>query len=407
MKKLISLLMCLILVMALPLPAYAEEDGTEPTSQSQSEGTGGNSGDTSDDSKTEDSGGSKDESTSGDQNEGSGEATEGTVPKDHTHTWVKVTVPSTCAEEGGTVVMCSTCGAVDSVEVTPKLDHTYDSVCDAECNVCKAIREVKHKFSAAWSRNSRKHWHTCSVCGAKDGEADHYPGPAATEERDQFCLTCGLLMTPRLGHTHKYDPAWTVDGTGHWHACAGCDVQKDFESHVYDDPCNPQCSVCGYTAPAANSYGDAYSADENGHWAFCTLCGEMTVPEAHIPAETAAEDEATLCVVCGYELAPAKAHTHEFGPDWFRDETDHWKTCQCGETSDKSAHTWDEGTEDKAQGVIVYLCTVCGAERSEAIPEVGFPWAIVLTALGAAILGCVVTLIVLLVPPKRSRKFLK
>ncbi len=422
MKKIISFLLCLALVMTLTLPAMATEDDAGSHTPGQSEGavksgdTGngsdnsgssgngsdnpGNSGDGSDNSGNSGSGSDNSGST------GSGsDATQGTVSEGHSHTWVKVTVPATCVEEGGIVVMCSTCEAIESVVVSPKVAHTYDNACDPDCNVCKATREVKHKFSTAWDKNSRKHWHTCSVCGAKDGESDHFPGPAATEEQDQFCLTCGLLMTPRKVHTHKYGSDWSVDETGHWYACASCEEKKDFAYHEYDNLCDPDCNVCGFASPTAHSWDETYTADETGHWTVCVLCGEKMDAAPHTPAESAAEDEALLCAVCGYELEPAKVHVHEFVLEW--DEQNHWNACECGETSDMAAHSWDEGAEDQEQGVVTFRCTACDAQRSESVPEAGFPWMIVLIGALVAILGCGIALIFLLKPKKGSGKFAK
>ncbi len=39
----------------------------------------------------------------------------------------------------------------------------------------------------------------CSVCGHEYGnKAPHVPGPAATEEQPQSCLTCGIILQPKL-----------------------------------------------------------------------------------------------------------------------------------------------------------------------------------------------------------------
>ena len=79
------------------------------------------------------------------------------------HNWNggAVQIPATCKEEGAFVYVCSVCGGA-LIEIIPKLTtHTYDNACDPDCNVCGAVRETAHKFSTAWSKNSREHWHTC------------------------------------------------------------------------------------------------------------------------------------------------------------------------------------------------------------------------------------------------------
>lgn len=64
---------------------------------------------------------------------------------------------------------------------------------------------------------------------------------------------------------------------------------------------------------------------------------------------------------------------HSFGPDWKFDSDNHWQVCSCGETSAKSAHTWDSGTVTTAatsssEGVMTYHCTTCGFTKTETIP---------------------------------------
>ena len=60
-----------------------------------------------------------------------------------------------------------------------------------------------HAWSTVWSKNETTHWHECTNCYAKNDEADHTPGPAATEEQPQTCTECGYELNPELGHQHK------------------------------------------------------------------------------------------------------------------------------------------------------------------------------------------------------------
>lgn len=324
------------------------------------------------------------------------------------HNWNggSVTIPATCKEEGAFVYLCSGCGGA-LVEVIPRLTtHTYDNACDPDCNVCGAVREVEHKFSAAWSKNFQEHWHACTLCGEKKDVGKHYPGPAATEEEAQICLTCGYVMTPRLNHTHEFQEELSFDETGHWYACEGCEEQGDYESHVYDGPCDPDCNVCGYVTEAAHDYDGTWQYDETGHWAVCTLCGAESVPEAHIPGPEATADKAQFCMVCGSELAPAQEHVHEYPAQWETDETSHWKQCQCGEKSQLAAHSWDEGSENK-DGTITYVCQVCRTERAEEAPEPSgaFPWWIVILV-GILVLACgAVVLLLFAIKKKPAGKF--
>lgn len=319
------------------------------------------------------------------------------------HYWgITETIEPTCKEEGAKGYGCTICGGV-LVEVIPKLDtHTYDNKCDPDCNVCGFTRTTEHKFNKLWSRDSREHWHACTLCGEKSDVARHIPGPAATEDEDQICLTCGLIMTPKLGHVHDYDSSWSFDEDGHWYACDGCDDKKDQDEHVFDDACDPDCNVCGYETDTAHTYGDTWSSDEDGHWNVCSECGEESKPVPHVPGPEATETDAQLCTVCGFEIAPPKEHVHEFPEDWKSDSENHWKECECGETEASAAHTWDEGTE--GEGILIYLCTECGEERTEVVEEAGFPWGILAVVLILA-LAAVVAILVVILLKKPAGKF--
>lgn len=315
------------------------------------------------------------------------------------HVWdVTATIPATCLEEGATAYGCSTCERIE-YEIIPKLTtHTYDNVCDPDCNVCGATRVTEHTYSKTWSKNAKGHWHACTKCGAQTDNGSHYPGPAATEEKAQICLTCGYTLTAKLNHTHKYASAWTSDETGHWYACEGCDEEKDFSEHSYDDACDPDCNICGYRTATAHSFDGTWTSDETGHWGKCTVCGEEGDPVPHTPGPEATEEEAQVCEICGFEIAPALEHEHTFQEPWLSDAENHWQACECEELSDPVPHTWDEGTEDKEAGTMVFTCTECGETRSEALPEPesGFPWWIVIVILLLGVIGAAVALVVVL-----------
>lgn len=270
---------------------------------------------------------------------------------------VTATVPATCKEEGATAYGCSACKRIE-YEVIPKLTtHTYDNDCDPECNVCGAVREAAHKYSTAWSKDGLTHWHACTKCGDKADVGKHVPGPAATEEKAQLCLTCGYVLTSRLKHTHDYEKEFSNDETGHWYACAGCEERRDFAAHTYDNSCDPDCNVCGYVTDTAHTADDQWSSDETGHWHICTACGEFFQFGDHVPGDGG------QCAACGFVLAPTEqTHTHAGEGDWLSDESFHWKRCQCGEDMDKEAHVWKESGR---------ICTVCGVEKTAQKADTG------------------------------------
>lgn len=248
----------------------------------------------------------------------------------------------------------------------------------------------------------------CTVCGKKVDEGDHYPGPAATEEKDQICLTCGYLLTRKLSHVHKFETEYTSDESGHWYACKDCNEKKDFSAHTYENPCDAKCSVCGFERENAHTYGDTFQYDEEYHWVVCTLCGNEGDHILHVPGDAATEDRGQICTVCGKELAPPLNHVHQ--PEkWTYDEQTHQGVCSCGMTMEEEPHTWDQGVENP-DGTMTFTCTQCGAERQEGEPKAAegeFPWVLVI-GIGALVLaiGAAAVLVAALVK-KPSGKYAK
>ncbi len=313
------------------------------------------------------------------------------------HTWSsKIAVAATCKAEGRKDYAC-VCGAAKSEKIEKLTTHTYDNICDDTCNVCELTREIKHNISNAWSRNSRHHWHECTVCKLKFDDEPHYPGPAATEDQDQLCLVCGLLMTPKKGHVHKYQETFTSNESGHWYACEGCTDQKDMQEHVYDNECDPDCNVCGYMTDYAHYYGDTLLSNEAEHWGVCTICGVEGSREAHIPGEEATADSPQTCIICGLEMAPATNHVHEVQTgSWTYDTQTHRAACSCGEVMQEGPHTWGQGRENE-DGSVSSFCTQCGAERLEAAPQADSAFPVWILVVLGVLLVCTIAAVVALI----------
>ena len=109
-----------------------------------------------------------------------------------------VLVEPTCGEGGLREYFCTLCYEryVENLPATG--EHTYDNACDADCNVCGAVRAINHDFAAATCTKPK----TCKVCGATDGE--------------------------KLGHSYKK-------------VITKATLTKDGKSENV-------CTVCGYTA---------------------------------------------------------------------------------------------------------------------------------------------------------------
>lgn len=230
------------------------------------------------------------------------------------HKWNSgtVTKKATCKEEGELTITCTGCGATKT-EVIPVSDkHTWtkwekidDQTHKRVCTVCEKEETGDHAYKTSWSKDRNNHYHECSVCKDQKDVEKHIPGPAATETTAQTCKTCGYVIQAALGHTHDYAEEYTTDESGHWYACAGCEEKGSYAEHEFENPCDPDCAVCGYTREAGHEYGEEWVTDTDNHYHVCAGCGDIQDQQAHTPGAEATETMAQTCTVCGYELAPA------------------------------------------------------------------------------------------------------
>lgn len=314
-----------------------------------------------------------------------------------THSWKEeITKQPTCKEDGAKVKSCTVCNYKESILLTKLTVHTYDSACDPECNVCEREREIEHDFNKTWSKDEKSHWHECTKCGAKKDKDEHDAGPAATEEKAQVCLTCAYVIAPKKSHVHSYGKEWTSDEVGHWHACTGCDEEKDYSSHKFSDDCDSDCNTCGYERENSHSYDKVWETSNFEHWQVCTVCGEESEHEKHAAGPEATDKDPQICTICQFELSPKLEHTHDFGSEYAYSKDNHWKECQCGEQSVPEPHTWDKG-RDSGRNLLTYRCTVCDAEKTEEAPSTGFPWIIVILVILAMVCaGGIAVLVIIL-----------
>jgi len=223
------------------------------------------------------------------------------------HKWDEgvITTEATCIQVGEKTYTCSECQEKRTEELPMLTTHTYQNDCDPECEFCHAVREITHSYNENWSADETGHWHECAVCGEKkEVPIAHTPGAAPTETEPQTCLECGYIIQPALGHTHHFSPDWETDREGHWHGCDGCEEKGEYQTHDFENACDPDCAVCGYTRVTQHSYKTEWSANTETHWHECTGCGDKKDESAHTPGPEATETEPQICTGCGYELAP-------------------------------------------------------------------------------------------------------
>ena len=112
--------------------------------------------------------------------------------------------------------------------------------------------------------------------------------------------------------------------------CSVCDTEYGNLAEHEDANTDGKCDACdhdmGITPPPhTHTYGTEWQKNETNHWKECS-CGEKTESAAHADGNT---DGA--CDACGYAMSVTPPHTHTYGTEWQKNETNHWKECSCGE----------------------------------------------------------------------------
>lgn len=290
------------------------------------------------------------------------------------HTWDdgELTSPPSCTNEGKEEYTCiDGCGATKTEKVKA-LGHSWDNACDKTCNRkdCGYTRETEHEYSASWKSDATGHWHECiKKCGSESDFAAHTPGPEATANDAQTCTVCKYEIAPKLEHVHSFGTEWNYDTENHWHRCEtpaspDCYEMDALAPHDYDDACDISCNTCGYVRVAPHSPNGEWRASANGHWSVCTICNTDTPILDHVPGPEATQDTPQTCAECNFIIKMELSHVHDFGEQWYSDDTNHWQSCndfRCPEVQSMEPHAWDEG-EELPDGGFLYICSVCAKQ---------------------------------------------
>ncbi len=199
-------------------------------------------------------------------------------------------------------------------------EHTFDNVCDTECNVCGAHRGIKHRFAPADCFNPA----TCEFCGATDGDPlGHTPVTDAAVPptcklngltEGSHCSVCDTVLVaqtevPPLAHDYVdsfvTEPTCTESGYTTYICSCGCEyivTDTPPTDHAWlDADCETPktCDTCGATEgePTEHEYADGCTPVEGGHLKECICHPELSEVLAHLD-----EDGDTVCDDCGYEL---------------------------------------------------------------------------------------------------------
>ena len=214
----------------------------------------------------------------------------------------------------------------------------------------------KHNWnSTTWRSDSFSHWHECSICKGKGDIAAHtYDQQVKTkayEKSSATCLSgatyymscvCGAkgADTVEIGdkdpdnHSGILNNDWKSNGSKHWKEYSCCGVHAEEAAHSGGTAtCQNKavCSTCHQPYGGLGSHvpASAWNKDASGHWHACQTpnCNEQLAFAAHTPGPAATEEAPQLCTECGYELAPALEHTHDWGAWISKGDGTHTRTC--------------------------------------------------------------------------------
>ncbi|MBQ7129948.1 MAG: hypothetical protein IJO21_02765 [Oscillospiraceae bacterium] len=362
MKKIISLMICVMLLFTMAMPAHAED--TDPSQATEHVCVW-------------DEGVVTMEATCNTD----GEKVYGCTGCESTKTEI---IPATGLHEfeTGTKIdedtheaVCITCGSPivgnhvwDEGTVTKEATCQEDGIRTHYCKICdddhtQTIAKTGHSYGD-WIKTESEHSRVCN-CGAEEKGnhtfTENITKPATCKEagtKTLTCSACGFSKTEVIPTTkeHTYGN-WTAAQKGHVRICTVCE-NEDKADHIYDDSCDAECNVCKAKRTVTHDFTKTWSSDFNNHWHECTKCGEKKDIAKHTPGTAATEEKAQVCTVCEYVIAPKKEHKHTFDNKWTKDEVGHWHECtgkNCKEEKDYKAHEYDDDCDD--------VCNVCHYER--------------------------------------------
>ena len=214
---------------------------------------------------------------------------------------------------------------------------------------------------------------------------------------DIACVFSAGTITIVCNHTYG---EWEKSSeTQHKRVCGKCG-NEEFADHTWDEgevttepTCKDTgvktytCTVCGETKTESvpvtdeHTWGSWEKVDETNHKHTCSVCGKEetaahTWDEGEVttdPTHTEFGVRSYTCTACGATKTEQvdKLPDHTYGAWEKYDETQHKRTCACGDVQ-YADHTWDDGeitTEPtcKDTGIKTYTCTVCGETKTETV----------------------------------------
>ncbi len=286
--------------------------------------------------------------------------------------------------------VCDGCGAGREAAAT----HTYDNVCDGQCNVCLTERDVEPHWydndcdtdcnACGEIRQARYHWYDddcdpdCNECG----EIRDVPGHQYDDDDDAYCNVCGAWRSTDPSQPdvswcdHRNSIGSTCVGEGF---CADCGTVFPAQGHQYDDEFDQECNNCyawrelegGCDHEAGEPW--CYGGNVNGLHVVvydCIHCYKTLRTEVErCYGGTATCWDPAQCERCYLNYGDAD------GDHVYDDESD--MECNlCGEPrQEECPHQFEDGVivepscgED---GLWEYYCTLCYDRYVETLPATG------------------------------------
>lgn len=125
-------------------------------------------------------------------------------------------------------------------------------------------------------------------------------------ETDDYNASPAVSKTWNSGHgtlTHhdRVEPTCQAEGSIEYWTCDVCGLY--FASA---DGSKSITSAETVLPKTEHSWSEDYQSDMTGHWHKCSSCGVTTNPERHVSGGPATTQQAEICTVCGYEIAPKR-----------------------------------------------------------------------------------------------------
>lgn len=113
-----------------------------------------------------------------------------------------------------------------------------------------------HTWGAYWDFDDYHHWRGCSDPDCRTlvpSQAEGYDYHVYDDPWDSTCNVCGWVRAVDPFHTHAWGEGWSGDDTCHWHVCTdpacpgvASEEAPGYGGHLYDGPDDPSCNVCGW-----------------------------------------------------------------------------------------------------------------------------------------------------------------